>query len=680
MGLGAVAAASAAVASLTLGEFRAGQLSLFLTLAVLAVSLDLVWGYCGILSLGQLLPFGIAAYTTARVAAAAPSLSVPGLVLAAAVGAAVAYGVGVAAFRRRPTPVVVGLLTLVLSLTLEQIAEQWRDVTGGFNGLTDIPRITVFGSELSDSAQDLLISVAAVGVITGVGLLVARPVGAVLIGIRDNERRTEALGYDTVALKVWAFTVGGAVAGLAGALYVHRTGFVSPQIFGFSLATNVVLWTLVGGRGTIIGPVIGSLAINFASATLADVWLQYWTLATGAIFVAAVALVPEGLVPSVLRLVGRPARRSRRPDLVPLGSGGVARAESETPDATDSGSGEARGGSGYGEAVGSGGVARAESGFGGEVGSGGVARGGSGIFAASGIDKSFGLFRVLDGVTLAMDEPELRCLIGPNGAGKSTLLDILCGQQDCQGGSVVMLGRDCQGLRAWEFARHGVSRKFQSPQVIGSLSVAENIAVAAWATEPSPWRLTRRDWKAAVPRVSLQILERTGLGGRLDEPAGGLSHGDKQWLEIAMAMAGRCRVLLLDEPTAGMTVSESLAAAELLRELHRDYRLPILIVEHDMAFIRAVADRVTVLARGSVLADGTVAEVENAPEVMAVYGAITEHEGGGAAGHEGAAERRGAIERGGAAGHEGAAERRGAIERGGAAGHEGAAERGGVGE
>ena len=568
---GAIAVAAAATASTTLGDFRAGQLSLFLSLAVLAVSLDLVWGYAGILSLGQLLPFGIAAYTTARMAVAAPALTLPALLAATLVGATVAAAVGVAAFRRRPTPVVIGLLTLVLSLTLEQVAEQWRAVTGGFNGLTDIPRITAFGSEWSDSAQDLFISVVAVVVITGVGLLVRRPVGAVLIGIRDNERRMEALGYDTVTIKVWVFTVGGAVAGLAGALYVHRTGFVSPQIFGFALATNVVLWTLVGGRGTIIGPVIGALAINFASATLADVWLQYWTLATGVIFVAAVAIVPEGLVPGLLRAVGLPTRRSR--DLKLLAT---------APDIASSN--------------------------------------GPAVFEATDVDKSFGFFRVLDGVTLTMDEPELRCLIGPNGAGKSTLLDILCGQQDCQDGSITMLDRDCTGLKAWEFARHGVSRKFQSPQVVDSLSVAENIAVAAWGAAPSPWRLTVGAWEARVPPASLQVLERTGLGGRLDSGAGGLSHGDKQWLEIAMAMAGRCRVLLLDEPTAGMTAAESLAAAELLREVHTDYRLPVLIVEHDMAFIRAVADRVTVLARGSLLADGTVAEVENAPEVVAVYG------------------------------------------------------------
>lgn len=568
---GGVAVLVVAAASIGLGDFRAGQLSLFLSLAVLAVSLDLVWGYAGILSLGQLLPFGIAAYSTARLAAAAPSLTLPALLLATLIGAAVAAGVGVAAFRRRPTPVVLGLLTLVLSLTLEQVAEQWRDVTGGFNGLTDIPRITAFGSEWSDSAQDLFISVLAVVVIVGVGLLVRRPIGAALIGVRDNERRMEALGYDTVALRVWVFTVGGAVAGLAGALYVHRTGFVSPQIFGFALATNVVLWTLVGGRGTIIGPVVGALAINFASATLADVWLQYWTLATGVIFVAAVALVPEGLVPSLLRLARRPARCSRDPSLLAI------------PPA---------------------------------------AANGSAVFEATAVDKSYGFFKVLDGVTLTMDEPELRCLIGPNGAGKSTLLDILCGQQDCQDGSITMLDRDCTGLRAWEFARHGVSRKFQSPQVLDSLSVAENIAVASWGADPSPWRLSVASWEARVPQASLRILERTGLDGHLDSVAGGLSHGDRQWLEIAMAMAGNCRVLLLDEPTAGMTVSESLAAAELLREVHTDYRLPVLIVEHDMAFIRAVADRVTVLARGSLIADGTVAEVESAPEVVAVYGGV----------------------------------------------------------
>ena len=421
------------------------------------------------------------------------------------------------------------------------------------------------------------------------GLSACRPIGAVLIGIRSNERRMEALGYNTVQIKIWAFTVGGALAGFAGALYVHRTSFVSPQIFGFALATNVVLWTLVGGRGTVVGPVIGALAINFASATLADVWLQYWTLATGVIFVVVVVVMPQGVVPSVRRVAGFAAGRRQQPVLV-AGEPEAGKATSASPASP---------------------AASATS---------PVQR--TSVFEAADVEKSYGFFRLLDGVTLAMSEPDLRCLIGPNGAGKSTLLDILSGHQGCQAGTVRVLGHECTGRRSWEFARHGVSRKFQSPQLIDDLSVAANVAIAAWGGRSSPWGLVRRPWRTPVARPALEILKRTGLGERLDAPAGDLSHGDKQWLEMAMAMAGDCRLLLLDEPTAGMTVAESLEAAALLRELHSQHRLPIVIVEHDMAFIRAVADRVTVLARGAVLADGTVAEVEANADVRAIYSGV----------------------------------------------------------
>ena len=566
----APALGAAATASLLLGDFRAGQLSLFCSLAVLAVSLGLVWGYAGILSLGQLLPFGIAAYLTARVTIAHPSLSVVAVIASAAAGAAISAVVAVAAFRRRLSLVVVGLLTLMLSLTFEQIAQQWRDVTGGFNGLTNVPRLGAFGSTLSETWQNFTITIAAVVIIAGVGLLLSRPIGAVLVGIRDNERRTEALGYNTIAIKIWVFSVGGALAGVAGALYVHRTGFVSPGIFGFTLATNVVLWTLIGGRSLVVGPVVGTLLINFASAALADVWLQYWVLATGVIFVAAVLFVPDGLVPSVVRAAGGASRRRRLPEIRERGE-----------------------------------IARE--------------RAGDTVMEAEAIHKSFGSFNALEDVSLEIDAAELRCLIGPNGAGKSTLLDILSGQQQHQGGAVALFGQDYTGRPAWEFARLGVSRKFQAPQIIRSLSVAENIALAAWVTRPSPWELARSPWMADVSTGALQVLNATGLADRHATPAGDLSHGEKQWLEVAMALAGTCRVLLLDEPTAGMTAAESIRAAALLRELHTRFSLPILIVEHDMAFIRAVADRVTVLARGRLLADGTVAEIEANRDVRAVY-------------------------------------------------------------
>ncbi len=561
----------AAVAlNLTLGEFRSGQLSLFLSLAVLAVSLDLVWGQAGILSLGQLLPFGVAAYLSAKLSIAQPTLGLVAVFGSVVVGAAVSYLVGLAAFRRRLSLIVVGLLTFMLSLMFEQIAEQWRDVTGGFTGLTGVPRLNIFGYQTSDRGQDLVISVVAILAIGAVAWLVSRPFGAVLIGIRENERRMEACGYHVTHLKIWTFTLGGAIAGLGGTLYVHRTGFVSPGIFGFTLATNVVLWTLIGGRGTVVGPVVGTLLINFLSAALADAWLQYWVLATGLIFIVAVILVPQGLVPALLGLVGRPARKTLEPDLVerPVDE----RDERASP-----------------------------------------------IIDASNIEKRFGSFTVLADISLQMETPELRCLIGPNGAGKTTFLDLLCGQQSHQEGDVSLLGHRLTSKPAWQFARHGISRKFQAPQVIDPLTVAENIAIAAWGPTAWPLALAAQSWSAQVAQGSLQVLSQTGLDARLNDAAGELSHGEKQWLEIAMAMAGDCRVLLLDEPTAGMTVAESLRAAELLRQLHSDFDLPILIVEHDMAFIRAVADRVTVLARGALLADGTVDVVESDPAVRAVY-------------------------------------------------------------
>ena len=565
---------AAAIASLFLGDFRAGQLSLFLSLAVLAVSLGLVWGYAGILSLGQLLPFGIAAYLTARITIAHPSLSLVALVASAAAGAAISAIVAAAAFRRRLSLVVVGLLTLMLSLTFEQIAQQWRELTGGFNGLTNVPRIGAFGATLPETWQNFTITVASVVIIAGVGLLLSRPIGAVLVGIRDNERRVEALGYNTIAIKIWVFSVGGALAGVAGALYVHRTGFVSPGIFGFTLATNVVLWTLIGGRGVVTGPVAGTLLVNFASAALADVWLQWWVLGTGVIFVAAVIFVPDGLVPSVLRVARRTAGRSARRRRLPR-----IRARPETSGTTVPGA----------------------------------------VVEATEIGKSFGSFDVLQDVSLAIDGAGLHCLIGPNGAGKSTLLDILSGQQRHRDGTVSLFGQDYTGKPAWVFARRGVSRKFQAPQIVPSLAVAENIALAAWADRPSPRELVRAGRVADVSTGALEVLDSTGLADRHATPAGDLSHGEKQWLEIAMALAGSCRVLLLDEPTAGMTAAESTRAAALLRELHNRFSLPILIVEHDMAFIRAVADRVTVLARGRLLADGTVAEIEADREVRATY-------------------------------------------------------------
>lgn len=557
-------------ANFGLGAFRGGQLSLFLVLAVLAVSLDLVWGFAGILSFGQSIPFGVAAYVTAKITIAAPDLGLVAVPAAVLSGSLVAFLIGQIAFRRRLSLVVIGLLTLMLSLTTETLVRQMRDITGGFNGLTGIPRLHFGRWQMDDRTQDIVIALVCILVISLVSTMVRRPLGSVLIGLRDNETRMASLGYDTVSLKIWVFTVGGAVAGLGGALYAPRTAFVSPGLFGFVFATNLVLWVLIGGRETIIGPVLGTLIINFVTAALADVWLQYWVFGTGIIFIVAVLFIPRGLLPALLQVLGRTNRAAPPVDLL------------VSPDGPES-------------------------------------RGYEQVFAVEGLSMTYGPFTAIDDLTLTMSEPRLHCLIGPNGAGKSTLLNGLCGQQAPSSGVVTLLGEDMTDRKSWQIARHGVSRKFQAPQVIPTLTVAENLAVASWGDNSTFWSLLSQRWEASLFPAAHQIIRETGLDDSLHLPAGELSHGEKQWLEIAMAMGRDCRLLVLDEPTAGLTPRESRYAARLLREIHRQYGLPVLIVEHDMTFIRSVADRVTVLSRGAVLADGSVAEIEAHPAVRAVY-------------------------------------------------------------
>ena len=557
-------------ANFGLGAFRGGQLSVFLVLAVVAVSLDLVWGFAGILSFGQSIPFGIAAYVTAKITIAAPQLGVVVIPAAVLCASLVSFLIGQIAFRRRLSLVVVGLLTLMLSLTTETLVRQMRDITGGFNGLTGIPRLHLGRLQMDDRTQDIVIALVCILVISLVAGLVRRPLGAVLIGLRDNETRMAALGYDTVSLKIWVFTVGGAVAGLGGALYAPRTAFVSPGLFGFVFATNLVLWVLIGGRETIVGPVLGTLIINFVTAALADAWLQYWVFATGIIFIVAVLFIPGGLVPAVLQILGRQHRAPPPIDLIFSG-------DSQEDDRHHQ------------------------------------------VFAVQGLSMTYGPFTAVDDLTLSMSEPLLHCLIGPNGAGKSTLLNGLCGQQAPSSGLVKLLGEDMTNRKSWEIARHGVSRKFQAPQVLPTLTVAENLAVASWGAQASFWSLVTQPREACLLPAAREVIQKTRLDSSYDLPAGQLSHGKKQWLEIAMAMGRNCRLLVLDEPTAGLTPQESRYAATLLRDIHQQYGLPVIIVEHDMAFIRSVADRVTVLSRGAVLADGTVTEIEAHPAVRAVY-------------------------------------------------------------
>ncbi|NUP01326.1 MAG: urea ABC transporter ATP-binding protein UrtD [Nonomuraea sp.] len=223
-------------------------------------------------------------------------------------------------------------------------------------------------------------------------------------------------------------------------------------------------------------------------------------------------------------------------------------------------------------------------------------------------------FRALDGVDLTVPEGELRFLIGPNGAGKTTLIDVITGLTRPAAGTVRFGGQDLVGRKEHQIVRMGVGRTFQTSVVFEELTVVENLDLAAGFREPL-WSLVRR--RKGVSEAVEEALARTGLEELAGRSAGVLSHGQRQWLEIGMLLAQRPRLLLLDEPVAGMSKDERERTGELLTGIAADHT--VIVVEHDMEFLRRHASQVTVLHEGKVLVEGSVEQVGDDPRVREVY-------------------------------------------------------------
>jgi branched-chain amino acid transport system ATP-binding protein/urea transport system ATP-binding protein len=226
------------------------------------------------------------------------------------------------------------------------------------------------------------------------------------------------------------------------------------------------------------------------------------------------------------------------------------------------------------------------------------------LLQAENVGIRFGGLQALEGLNLTIRDKELCCIIGPNGAGKSTFLNVLTGTLRPTSGSVRFLGHDIAGLPLHRIARLGIARKFQIPSVFPSLSVEDNLKVARWGA-PSPVRPVG------------ELLELVALGNRAATLAGELAHGQKQWLEIGMALAIEPRLLLLDEPTAGMTPQETLATAEMLLRLKGEFS--IVAVEHDIRFVRALNCETLVLHQGRRLRSGPFHDIETDDMVRDVY-------------------------------------------------------------
>lgn len=554
--------------------------------AAVALTVDILWGYTGILTFGHSAFFGIGAYACALVFTHldfGPGYAL--LALALAIGAAVAVAAltGWLAFYHGASPLYGSIITLVLPIVLTQLVFSGGTFTGSSSGLS--------GFYTFDWSIEAWFWIAGTGLVLltcAAWLFVNSDAGRVLVAIRENEQRCAYLGIDISRVKILLLMVTAAIAAVAGYGYAAFTDVVAPELTGFLLGTELLIWVALGGRGTLIGPVLGTILIDLTSAYLSGNLPFVWRLIVGTAFVAVIIALPQGFLPALLGLWRRflpgGARRLAAPALAVVPERPAPHVEH-----------------------------------------------GAAALEVKGVHRHFGSLRVLQGIDFAAREGELLSLVGPNGAGKTTLMRCLADGLERSGGTVRILGHDIGRQPPHRIVAYGIGRKFQTATVFGTLTVAECLRIARFRLErPS---LVRPSPTLPLPESAARIVEETGLAGALAVEARHLSHGQKQALELAMVLALEPRVLLLDEPTAGLTRAERQRIGAILRDLIAREQLCILLVEHDLDFVREISSRVIVLHQGRLVLDGTVAEVVEAELVRTIYAGSSRHalEAGGAA-------------------------------------------------
>ena len=554
-----------------LGIYGMNILIRALFLAALVMTVDVLWGYTGILTFGQSAFFGIGAYACALVFTHygfGPDWAIGALLLGILVAAGVAALVGWLAFYHGASPLYASIITLALPIILVQVIFAGGRFTGSSSGLSSFPTYYWSVDVWFTIAGCYLVAVASVA-----WLFVQSDFGRILVAIRENETRCAYLGVPVSGVKIALMTAAGAIGAGAGFGYAAFTNVVAPELGGFLLGTELLIWTALGGRGTLIGPILGAIGIDVTASYLSGALPFLWMLLIGIAFVVVIVLLPQGLTPMVMvglrRLVGRPRRAPPPPEIIPV-----------TP--------------------------RVD---------------GDGIEApplrVEGLSRSFGALKVLENVGFVARASEVLSIVGPNGAGKTTLMRCLSDGYERSAGKVFVNGIEIGKGAPQKVAALGVGRSFQNTNLFDTLTVAECLMIARYKCDGAA-KFTRRG-TLALPTPAIDILRATGLLDQLHLESRHLSHGMKRGLELAMVLATEPSVLLLDEPTAGLTKAERLAIGVVLRELAHDHGLCVLLIEHDLDFVREVSSRIVVLHQGELLLEGTVEEVIASDLVKAVY-------------------------------------------------------------
>jgi branched-chain amino acid transport system permease protein len=578
----AVCAFLVAFPLLTKSDYRlfvATQIGIYL---LVVVGLNVLTGYAGQPSLGHGALLAIGAYAAAIAMVDHGWSFWPSTLLSMAVTAAAGALMGLPAFR--VSTWYFALITLGFAEVVSGMLIEWRGLTHSFNGIVGIPKPAIGGHAMGSAELFWLVAALNVGCFAVVANLVHSRFGRALMAVRDNDAAGSASGVSLVRMKLFAFVLSAAITGLAGALYAVQKTVITPDDFTAEFSIFFLVVVVLGGGGSLWGPALGTLVFFYVPELLDS--LRSWRLLIyGVVLLLLMRFAPHGLYGAIRTLWGMLRRRLRAP-AHPRPAAPTAAAVTETSAPAPVGPGMA-------------------------------------VVVRKAV-KRFGGVAALDGVDLDIAAGNVHAIVGPNGSGKTTLLNMISGFYRPDAGSIQLGGVEVVGRSPARIARLYVGRTFQTPKLLPELSASENVMLGGYIAERATGlevalRLprARREQRALESRAR-RYLDFVGLGERDVAEAGDLSHGQQRLAEIARAMIGTPRLLLLDEPAAGLSLAELDRLGALIGSI-RALGVTVVIVEHRLELVASICTRVTVLDRGTVLAGGTPAEVFSNPAVVRAY-------------------------------------------------------------
>jgi branched-chain amino acid transport system permease protein len=573
--------------------FAPNTVNQILIWGLFGIGFDILFGYTGLLSFGQSAFYGTGGFVAAYLLTNNLMSDVMLALVVGTLGAALA-GLAVGAVALRRTGIYFAMITVAIAEMFFFIEfSPLSAYTGGENGLPGVPapKFALFGWSYHVGNGWSMYVFLAVCYFIGMVLalrIIRSPVGAILVAIRDNPLRARAVGHAVGLYKLTAFVIAAAYAGFAGGLLGVLQGFMPPDAFMFDTSGQLVMQTAIGGAGTLFGPLAGATVWLFLRDFLqGSLGLgAAWKLVLGLVFVLLVGFLRHGLVGGLRDLARKFTARPPPPapdeapalnTVEPMASVGPSRRRQETP-------------------------------FTGAV------------LEARGVTKSFGGIVANRDINFAVEQGELRGIIGPNGAGKSTFFKMLTCELPPTSGRIFFHGRDITGMDVSRVCQLGLTKSYQVNQLFARLTLRENIVIAALAERRGTFSLDLLRRIDKVRDLDTQVeatLALVGLTARADVPVAELAYGEKRRLEIGLALAASPSLLLLDEPLAGMSPRERVETVQLLQNIRRGRTL--IVVDHDMDAIFGLAERITVLHEGALLAEGTPAEIQRNSLVQEAY-------------------------------------------------------------